>query len=397
MGIKNIIRKTGQKSANAVAKLSVLSPDEIEKVESKREEYFSKLPDPNDSQAIDLTNRILASNSIEVYNAYLNQLKDYYLPLDNTIEYNGIKFDSDHNIRFINITKWVVDKNEDSLEKLINVYSVLSKEEVNVSLVFQRTKLTTNVFLAVTNHQNAGNNIEVEKIYKARLTDALNGNFPGSEWNDENGIGQPQFLKSLEHNSVAIASNIPTLKSEKFISQTIEKLIDGFTPLSKKEEYTLILMATPIKDVEERKLRLSEIYSSLAPYSNWQTNFTFNNSDSFGSSVTVGVNVGASAGLQNTANVARTNSSSTGETRSTSQGQTETEGKTHTEGESVSDSIGKGKTKTVGGDIGGDIGAIRISANGSLSFSETKTHSISKNSSDAISRNVSNSINKTIG
>lgn len=397
MGIKNIIRKTGQKSANAVAKLSVLSPDEIEKVESKREEYFSKLPDPNDSQAIDLTNRILASNSIEVYNAYLNQLKDYYLPLDNTIEYNGKKFDSDHNIRFINITKWVVDKNEDSLEKLINVYSVLSKEEVNVSLVFQRTKLTTNVFLAVTNHQNAGNNIEVEKIYKARLTDALNGNFPGSEWNDENGIGQPQFLKSLEHNSVAIASNIPTLKSEKFISQTIEKLIDGFTPLSKKEEYTLILMATPIKDVEERKLRLSEIYSSLAPYSSWQTNFTFNNSDSFGSSATVGVNVGASAGLQNTANVARTNSSSTGENRSTSQGQTDTEGQTHTEGESISDSVTKGKTKSVGVDVGGDIGAIRISANGSLSFSETKTHSISKNSSDAISRNVSNSINKTIG
>lgn len=397
MGIKNIIRKTGQKSANAVAKLSVLSPDEIEKVESKREEYFSKLTDPNDSQAIDLTNRILASNSIEVYNAYLNQLKDYYLPLDNTIEYNGKKFDSDHNIRFINITKWVVDKNEDSLEKLINVYSVLSKEEVNVSLVFQRTKLTTNVFLAVTNHQNAGNNIEVEKIYKARLTDALNGNFPGSEWNDENGIGQPQFLKSLEHNSVAIASNIPTLKSEKFISQTIEKLIDGFTPLSKKEEYTLILMATPIKDVEERKLRLSEIYSSLAPYSSWQTNFTFNNSDSFGSSATVGVNVGASAGLQNTANVARTNSSSTGENRSTSQGQTDTEGQTHTEGESISDSVTKGKTKSVGVDVGGDIGAIRISANGSLSFSETKTHSISKNSSDAISRNVSNSINKTIG
>lgn len=397
MGIKNIIRKTGQKSANAVAKLSVLSPDEIEKVESKREEYFSKLPDPNDSQAIDLTNRILASNSIEVYNAYLNQLKDYYLPLDNTIEYNGKKFDSDHNIRFINISKWVVDKNEDSLEKLINVYSVLSKEEVNVSLVFQRTKLTTNVFLAVTNHQNAGNNIEVEKIYKARLTDALNGNFPGSEWNDENGIGQPQFLKSLEHNSVAIASNIPTLKSEKFISQTIEKLIDGFTPLSKKEEYTLILMATPIKDVEERKLRLSEIYSSLAPYSSWQTNFTFNNSDSFGSSATVGVNVGASAGLQNTANVARTNSSSTGENRSTSQGQTDTEGQTHTEGESISDSVTKGKTKSVGVDVGGDIGAIRISANGSLSFSETKTHSISKNSSDAISRNVSNSINKTIG
>lgn len=396
MGIKNIVNSIGGKSANSISKLSELGPAEIKKVEQKRVEYFSKLPSPQDNSAIELTEKLLAANGIEIYNAYLDQLKEIYLPLDNSIELNGNYFDSNHNIRLINITKWVIDKKEDSLEKLVNVYAVLSNEEVNVSLVFQRTKETTNVYLAVTNLKNANNNIEVEKIYKSRLVDALKGNFPGSEWNDDSGIGQPDFLKNIDNVSVAIASNIPTVKSEKFISQTIEKLIDGFTPRNRKEEYILILMATPIQDVEERKLRLSEIYSSLAPYSSWQTNFTFNNSDSFGSSATVGVNVGASAGIQNTANVARTNS--IGETNSENNtiGHTKSDGTSHTEGESESDTVGTSKGKTIGVSVGVKK-VIEIGVNGSLTYTESKSHTISKNTSDTISKNVANSISKTVG
>lgn len=63
--------------------------------------------------------------------------------------------------------------------------------------------------------------------------------------------------------SVATASNIPTEKSDKFISQTVEKLLDGIIPTDKKKEYTIVLLATPIKDVEQRKLKLSEFYSGL--------------------------------------------------------------------------------------------------------------------------------------
>lgn len=52
--------------------------------------------------------------------------------------------------------------------------------------------------------------------------------------------------------SVVTASNIPGEKSEKFVSQTIEKLLDGIIPYSKKSEYTIVLLATPINDVEEK-------------------------------------------------------------------------------------------------------------------------------------------------
>lgn len=101
-------------------------------------------------------------------------------------------------------------------------------------------------------------------------------------------------MKNDRPYSVAAASNIPTEKSKKFISQTIEKLLDGIIPTEKKKEYTIVLLATPIRDVEERKLKLGEFYSGMAPYASWQTNFTYTENQSVGSSATVGVNIGAS-------------------------------------------------------------------------------------------------------
>lgn len=46
-------------------------------------------------------------------------------------------------------------------------------------------------------------------------------NFPGAEWQDE-GRGIIPCLKNERPYSVATASNIPTEKSDKFVSQTIE-------------------------------------------------------------------------------------------------------------------------------------------------------------------------------
>lgn len=128
----------------------------------------------------------------------------------------------EHNIRYFNITKWVTDKKENNLEKLVNVYAVLSNEDCNIALVFNRTQKDTNIYLAVVNIQNTDNNVNVE-MYKSRLIEAIRGNFPGAEWNDE-GIGTIPCLNNERAYSVASTSNIPTEKSEKFISQTIEKL-----------------------------------------------------------------------------------------------------------------------------------------------------------------------------
>lgn len=238
MGLKNFVRKVSNKAGDKVAQLSSLSPTQIEDIQLLREEYMLEMPNPNDHTARVETERFMAASSIEIFNSYLSQIKSLYLPIDSDAEF-GKEFDAGHNIRYINITKWVTDKKEKNLEKLVNVYAVLSNEDCNIALVFDRKQNTTNVYLAVVNNKNSLNNSDVEN-YKKQIIEAIRGNFPGAEWK-EDGIGMlPCFREDKEY-SVATASNIPTEKSENFISQTIEKLIDGIVPETNKKEYTIRL------------------------------------------------------------------------------------------------------------------------------------------------------------
>lgn len=381
MGIKNVVKKVGDRAGNRVAKLSELSTYQVENIQLQREQYLLEEPDPTDEIAIKRTERMMAASSIEIFNAYLPQIKDFYLPVEKDAEY-GVSFDAAHNIRYINITKWVTDTKENSLEKLVNVYAVLSDEECNIALVFNRTKTGTNVYLAVTNTRNDDNNVNINN-YKHRLIEAIRGNFPGAEWTDE-GMGAIPCLNNDKHYSVATASNIPTEKSEKFISQTIEKLLDGIVPESKKTEYTIVLLATPIKDVEERKLKLGEFYSGLAPYASWQTDYHFTDNQTFGSSATVGVNVGASAGVQNGTNYSTTDSEGTTDSSSTtntdSQSGTVTDGTSSAESSSTAHSDGTSQTDTTSSGTSGSEGTSTTSTSGT-STSHTSTEGKSSGNS----------------
>lgn len=430
MNAKSLLSRAGGKVADGISKLSSLSPEQLQKVQQQRDEYLSQMPDPTDSSAEKLTERLLAANSIEIYKSYLTQLKELYVPIERELEY-GTSFDTARNIRFFNITKWVTDKNENSIEKLINVYQVLSNDKCNISLVFHRTYESTHVYLAVTNTQNADNNIDSEN-YKARLADAIRGNFPGSEWSDKVGIGVLPCLRNDIPYSVAIASNVPAEKSEKFISQTIEKLLDGIVPDKRAKEYIIILLATPVHDVDNRKLKLSEMYSGLAPYASWTTNFTYTEQNSAGSSAAVGINIGASAGIQNGQNQATTNTNgvtdSTGgtETDSTNNGVTDTTGQTVTDstGESVTDSTGSsvtdttgtaetsssthtqgtnssqtdtvGDSETLGGSASVGFSGTRVTANYSQALQSSTASQIGTNASDAVTQGISDSVSKSI-
>ena len=445
MGIKQWIAKQGMKAGNRISKLSTLSPSQMEHILDLRDQYFGDMAEHNPGYNSErLTRGLLASSSIEIFSAYLPQLQELYTPVDKTASLRVVKskgnelteqfpeFDNEHNIRYVNISKWVTDKIENSLEKLVNVYAVLSNEKCNIALIFNRTKSETQVFLAVVNTKNAGDNSDVDEYIK-RLTDAIRGNFPGSVFSSKAVMGSPKCLSNIEKKSVAIASNIPTEKSEKFISQTIEKLLDGIIPESIKEEYTLILLATPIKDVETRKLRLSELYTGLAPYSEWQTNFTYTENMAEGSSATLGVNVGASAGIQNGQNQSMQNgvfnqsseSNQTGQQAGTQQSQANAQSRNRTTGQNISDGTNRSSTYTtsrgevynathtdsssVSDTIGGSVsasysqsvkaksgipGLVEVGAESTfgISASVDQHHTTGTSISDAISRGTNNSV-----
>ena len=144
MGIKNMVTKAAGKAGNVVAKLAALSPTQVEEIQRQREEYLLRMPRPDDIAAQETTRRMMAASSVEIYNAYLSQLKQLYLPIQKDAEYAGA-FDCGRNIRIVNITKWVTDKKENNLEKLVNVYAVLADEDCNIALIFHRTQKKTEV------------------------------------------------------------------------------------------------------------------------------------------------------------------------------------------------------------------------------------------------------------
>lgn len=431
MGIKNAVKKIGDKAGNKVAKLAALSSDQVEEIQFQREAYLLEEPKPDDDMALETTWRMMAASSVEIFNAYLPQIKDLYLPVEKNAEYDEL-FSPNHNIRYFNITKWVQDKKENSLEKLVNVYAVLSNEECNIALIFNRTQSGTKVYLAVVNTENADNNVNIDS-YKNRLMEAIRGNFPGAEWSEEE-TGIIPCMDNERLYSVATASNIPTEKSEKFISQTIEKLLDGIIPTETKKEYTIVLLATPIKDVEERKVRLGEFYSGLKPYAEWQTNFTLAETKSTGSSATVGVNIGAGAGIQNGVNTGSTktisdtdNESKTGtqtqsDTLSKSEALGSSESSAHTDGKSVVDTRSKGSNDTLGvnasystsvnysqgATIGGGMtpGSVNVSAGMSAGttiggsyqhgWNRSSAHALGKTASDTLTKGITNTISDSV-
>lgn len=388
--IKGTLKKVENKINTGIARKAALSPEELKAIEDSRDRYLQGKPDPTDPAEVALTMRLMAANAIEIYNSYLPLISDLYYPIQPEAEYDGKGFDSAHNVRYFNITKWVIDREENNLEKLVNVYESLSNENCNIALVFHREIEKTNVYLAVTNTMNADDNSEAQN-YIDRLRGAIRGNFPGSR----TGEVKSGYLPCMGNNrnySVASVTNIPTEKSEKFISQTIEKLLDGIVPERVADEYVLILLATPIDNVEERKLRIGEIYSGLKPYESWQTNYTVTEQDTRSSMATAGVNIGASAGIQNGTTASNTASNSTSNSTQTSKGTSDSRGTQTSEQTSKSSqksvSNGTNRSATQTANEGGSSGT---------SQTLTEGQSTGTNSSETIGSESSIGYNESAG
>lgn len=306
-----IIRKTKQylaakataaagKVADGIAKTASLSPAQLQAIDEKRIAYFAAKPDMSSEDAQQLIERNLGSVSIEVYQAYLDRLKTVYLPMRGNVS----GFDEHNRIRFFDITKWVTDPKEQNLDKLINVYQVLSEEDCNIALIYNRTVEKCHVTMAVVNTDEEESDPTMVESFNHRIIGAIKGNFPGVEISGENCTGIPYCLQDATHTSngelsaksVAVVSNTASEKSEDFISQSMEKLLDGIVPSSADEEYTIVLLAKPLNDQLASKNKLFELYSALAPYASWQTNFTYTESEAENSSATAGVNLGMSVG-----------------------------------------------------------------------------------------------------
>lgn len=286
---------------DGIAAAASLSPLQLREIEKKRTAYFSGTPDMGGDAAQTLVKRNLGAVSIEVHQAFLERLKTDYLPVNGTVH----RLDPYNRIRFFELTKWVSDPQEKNLDKLVNVYQVLSEEDCNIALIYHRTASSCRVTMAVVNTDPDASDPAKVNSFHDRIVAAVRGNFPGVEIHDMDGSGIPPCLQNVirtKHaiqrvKSVATISNLASEKSENFISQSMEKLLDGIVPTNEDDAYTIVLLAKPITDQLSAKNRLFDLYSYLAPYASWQTNYTCTESNGSSASANAGVNLGLTAGL----------------------------------------------------------------------------------------------------
>ena len=290
----NNMVKTNDLKMESIEKLSKrLEYGKVEKIIEERNGYFKGAIEGEKEKLL------LGEIGIRVYKAYLPVISERYEPIRNCLD----DYKEELGMAFFDVTKWVHDSEEKGIDKLVNVYQTLSDQDCSIALIYNRDHKETNVTLAVANN-NAVERSETIKLVD-RISGALNGNFPGVEFdriqnNRCSGYGVPKCLKDINGVvSVAAVSAIPSEKSEHFISQSIEKLLDGIIP-HEKEKYTLVLLGRPNRFVEEEKLDLYNLYSQLSPLAEVQKNTTYNistsltNSDTISLSKSVGGNFGIS-------------------------------------------------------------------------------------------------------
>lgn len=377
-----------KKAGDGIAALSSLSPEQLREIDEKRTAYLSKKPNMDGEEIRNVIQKNMGAIGIEVYQAYLEQLEKVYYPVDVMLD----SFDEDNRIRFFDITKWVIDSEEQSINKLINVYHVLSEEDCNIALIYHRTMDKCEISLGLANTSESDSDPAISDKYYARVVGAIKGNFPGAEIrgvspdSKDYGIGVPRCLDKVECNvgdgrvkSIAIVSNVASEKSEDFISQSMEKLLDGIVPGDSTQEYTMVLLAKPIREQLESKNRLYELYTELAPYASWQTGYTYTESDGISSSADFGINLGVSAGAHSVVNT----------TTGTSNAHTDTVG-AHAgfepiAGANYSHAWQRGTSKSTGTSTG-----YNASANFGVSFSRTSSVTANVGKNESINQTYTN-------
>lgn len=265
----NAVKAGIGKAADGLAACSGLSPEQKQELERQRKSYLEARSDDRRAGE-DAVSKCLGAIQLEVNQAHLLRLSSFYRP--DVWEEDAALLEN--RICFFDVTKWVVDSTEKNLDKLVNVYQVLSDEDCTIALIYTRRTTGCTVTMAVKNRASS-DDPSIARSLDERFRSAFSGNFPGSELGSSH-TGAASALRGLSNRcAVASVSNLPSEKSEDFISQSIEKLLDGVLPQSKEKEYSIVLLAAPSADLPARRQRLCELYTALSPYAVWQKSENF--------------------------------------------------------------------------------------------------------------------------
>ncbi|MCL2192238.1 MAG: hypothetical protein FWB78_02440, partial [Treponema sp.] len=206
------------------------------------------------------------------------------------------------NIRALRIKRCVFDKEEKVSDCFKNVLGVFANSEDSLALVLRRTPNRTEMFFTTKNigigrNEESKNNIEL-------LANSVRGNFPGTEVEVVKDSTESLF-KFDEAKAISVLSNVPSEKSEGFISQGIEKLLNGVVPKSDRESYTVVFLMESVPLIEVRNIinGYEEIATAITPFAGYQFQSGKNETDTKGEMESMSHSEGVSRSISKTHSV----------------------------------------------------------------------------------------------
>jgi len=204
---------------------------------------------------------------------YLSCLENDYWVLPFDEYYNSEKqITYASNIRALRVERCVINKEERFIDCFKNILSLFSNSEDKdtLALIFERTPKDTEMFFVVKNTGEGRNEDSLNNI--KLLADSIHGNFPGTEVTEIESTETSKILNLEKAAAISVLSNIPSEKSEDFICQGIEKLLNGIVPKSEEENYTVVFLAEAMPILEIRSILngYEELATVLAPYAGCQ-------------------------------------------------------------------------------------------------------------------------------
>lgn len=334
-----------------------------------------------------------------VFREYLYNVSEEFLvyPFDRYNTYKNDKNEDtkrivpDANIQCIHIDRWVYDKKEQIIDRFANVYSSFSQRKDAIAMLVNRTVDGADFYFVIRSDSSQGGNKTNTNSSLDLLIASIKGNFPGTivekvssvqkevieKKNGEEEKKNKDIWGLREKAAISAITSISSDKSEKHLSQGLEKVLSGISPKDKKDEYTLVFLAEPVsnKEIKSIKNGYEALASGIHSYSEYQSNETLTEAVTDGTSwatahttgtnrsiaKTRGINAGVSGNLTTSAgwlkgivkNWKKAKSSSVGAnigfqySRTTTEGSmtsdTDTEGTNHC----VSNGALKGETHTV--------------------------------------------------
>lgn len=311
---------------------------------------------PNDQVLLDNIGKI----AYTLDRAYMSRLsKDYgVLYFDEKYNVNSdISYTS--NIRAVQVDKWLFDKEQEPGECFKNVLSTFADGDHTIALVVRRYTTKTEMYFVV---KNDGKGRNEESRDNAELLDAaIHGNFPGTHTRiikDEEEI--TRLFSNNEKivvdgnkvdlvNSVSLFANTPSEYSEKYITQGLDKLLNGIVPANEKEAYTIVFMAESISQAAVREILsgYEDIASAINPFAQYQFQVGSNQVETNGEMSSI------SHGMSTTNSVFKTHSINVGVDGSMSSGYSKS--KTSDKREAAKAILGTGGA-IIGGIAGGAAG-----------------------------------------